>query len=125
LFLAAVLTLHILLLVWLILRYARRAQPLAGLASVLAGILAAQLSLGAATWIVKFNAPTWAPGWIASGRAAIEDGGWLQTHIITAHVAVGSLLLAASLAVALYAVRLLPRTPNVHSTAKRMWEAAV
>jgi heme a synthase len=108
LFLAAVLTLHIAILAWLVIRHARNTPPLCGLASILAGLVLVQLALGAGTWVVKFAAPTWAPAWVSAGRAAIQDGGWLQTHVITAHVAVGSLLLATSLAIAIYALRLLP-----------------
>jgi cytochrome c oxidase assembly protein subunit 15 len=91
---------------------------------MLAGLLVAQLALGAATWVVKFAAPAWAPAWIASGRAAIEDGGWLQTHIITAHVAVGSLMLAASTAVALYSLRLRPAPKTLPHPTVLSWEAA-
>jgi hypothetical protein len=64
-----------------------------------------QLLLGAGTWVVKFSAPSWAPSWLIPGQAAVQDGGWLQTHIITGHVAVGSLMLATSLALALFAVK--------------------
>src|SRR5262245_43078722 len=54
LFLAAVLSLHIVLLVYLVLRRARQIRPLGGLAVTLATLLAVQLALGAGTWIVKF-----------------------------------------------------------------------
>jgi cytochrome c oxidase assembly protein subunit 15 len=124
LFLAAILTLHVVLLVQLLLYRAPGLQPLAGLAYLLAALLLIQLSLGAATWIVKFAAPAWAPDWITAGRAAIEDGGWLQTHIITAHVAVGSLLFATSLALALYALRFMPGSNSSMPKLSRSWEAA-
>jgi cytochrome c oxidase assembly protein subunit 15 len=104
---AAVVTLHIVALVSLVLFRARRVEPLGGLAGTLAGLLMLQLLLGAGTWIVKFAAPAWAPGWLSPGQAAVQDGGWLQTHLITAHVAVGSLMLAASIALLLFAVKLL------------------
>ena len=107
LFLAAVLSLHIVALAWWVLRHARNVKPLAALAWLLVGVLAVQLTLGAGTWLVKFAAPAWAPQWVALGRATVQEGGWLQTHLITAHVAVGSLLLAAAIALALYCVRLL------------------
>jgi cytochrome c oxidase assembly protein subunit 15 len=110
LFLAAILSLHVVLLVISILR---RARPLAGFAWTLVALLLVQISLGAGTWIVKFAVPTWAPQWVSLGNAAVQDGGWLQTHVITAHVAVGSLLLVTSLALALFAVRLLPTTSTV------------
>lgn len=113
LFLAAVLTLHVALLAWLILRRARSIRPFASLSLLLLVLITAQLTLGAGTWIVKFAVPTWASGWISAGSAAVQDGGWLQTHIVTAHVAVGSLLLVTSLATALYAQRLLPKSAAI------------
>ena len=125
LFMAAVLALHIVFLCWLVLRHARAIQPLRGLASTLAALLLVQLALGAATWIVKFAAPSWAPIWISTGLAAIQDGGWLQTHVITGHVAVGSLLLATSLALALYTCRLLPASVAAQNPTTHRWKAAV
>jgi cytochrome c oxidase assembly protein subunit 15 len=107
LFLAAIVSLHIVLLVTSIIR---RARPLVGLAWILLTLLLIQLCLGAGTWIVKFAVPMWAPQWVSLGDTAVQDGGWLQTHVITAHVAVGSLLLVTSLALALLAVRSWPTT---------------
>jgi hypothetical protein len=88
-------------------------------------LLVVQLTLGAATWVVKFAAPSWAPAWVVASRASIHDGGWLQTHVITAHVAVGSLLLATSLALALYAYRLLPAGAAAQNNTAHRWKAAV
>jgi cytochrome c oxidase assembly protein subunit 15 len=125
LFLAAVLSLHLVLLVWLVLRRLWHVSPFRGLAFSLAGLLIVQLALGAGTWIVKFSIPTWAANWISTGSVAIQNGGWLQTHVITAHVAVGSLLLATSLALALYVHRLLPAASIARCVDARQWEAAV
>jgi cytochrome c oxidase assembly protein subunit 15 len=114
LFMAAIVSMHIITLLTLVLFRARRIRPLRGLTGALAGLLTLQLLLGAGTWVIKFAAPSWAPGWIAAGRSAVQEGGWLQTHVITAHVAVGSLMMAASLALALYAVKVLalPQTAS-------------
>jgi cytochrome c oxidase assembly protein subunit 15 len=125
LFLAAIVTLHIAMLVWLVLFRARSTKPLAGLAVALGTLATIQLALGAATWIVKFSVPAWASSLISTGNVAIQEGGWLQTHIITAHVAVGSLLLVASLALALYAQRLLPTTAATQETTASRLGAAV
>jgi cytochrome c oxidase assembly protein subunit 15 len=126
LFLATILSLHVILLVTTVLRRARHTHPLAGLSSILALLLVVQLTLGAGTWIVKFAVPTWATQWISLGDAAVRDGGWLQTHIITAHVAVGSLLLVTSLALALFALRLLPASAVRQTAIERSrLEAAV
>jgi cytochrome c oxidase assembly protein subunit 15 len=122
---AAVVSLHIAVLAWLVLFGARRLQPLRALAGTLAGLLILQLVLGAGTWVVKFAAPSWAPDWLRPGQLAVQDGGWLQTHVITAHVAVGSLMLATSLALALFAVRVLalPWSPRERRVVKL--EAAI
>jgi hypothetical protein len=105
LFLAAVLSLHIVFLVASVCNRARRIQPVAGLACTLGALLVVQLGLGAGTWIVKFAVPAWATQWVSLGDTAVQDGGWLQTHVITAHVAVGSLLFVTALALALFACR--------------------
>jgi cytochrome c oxidase assembly protein subunit 15 len=105
LFMAAVVALHIVALVGIVQFRARPFKPLAGLAWTLAGLLVLQLALGAGTWIIKFAAPSWAPAWATLNAFPVAEGGWLQTHVITAHVAIGSLMLATSLALALYAVR--------------------
>lgn len=119
LFLAAVLTLHVVILVYLALTRARHIRPLAGLSLTLVGLLMVQLTLGAATWIVKFAVPAWATDWLPLLNAAIQDGGALQTHVITAHVATGSLLFATAVALSLYANRLLAPVAG-HSLAGRL-----
>jgi cytochrome c oxidase assembly protein subunit 15 len=124
LFLAAVVTLHVALLAWRVLRRENRVPPLRGLAMWLVALLCVQLALGAGTWVVKFSVPSWAAGWVSTG-GPIQDGGWLQTHVITAHVAVGSLLFATSLALALYAHRLLPTATSAGAIHARRLEAAV
>jgi hypothetical protein len=84
-----------------------------------------QLALGVATWLVKYSVPYWASGWISLPTGAIVNGGWLQTHIVTAHVAVGSLLLATSLALALYAMRFLAFDTSRRQAAAARMEVAV
>jgi cytochrome c oxidase assembly protein subunit 15 len=127
LLMAGILTLHILLLVWSIGRHFRNVRPLGSLALVLSGLLVGQLVLGAATWIVKYSVPAWAEAWLPIRRSAsaIVDGGWLQTHVVTGHVAIGSLILATTLALALYALRLLGRTSTEPAAGVRRWEAAL
>ena len=119
LFLAAVLTIHIVLLAFLVLRNLRHTQPLAGLAQLLVTLLCFQLALGAGTWLVKFAVPAWAAEWISPQQIAVQQGGWLQTHVITAHVAIGSAILGTAVALALYTQRLLPSASTAHSIAHR------
>ncbi len=103
LFMAGVLTLHVFLLAWLVVRHFRGVRPLFWLALALCGLITVQLLLGAATWVVKFAAPAWAAPWLSNTAITIRAGDWFETNIITAHVAVGSLLLATSVAIALTA----------------------
>ena len=123
LFLAGVLTLHIVLLVGLVLSRARHVRPLGRLAGMLVGLVVVQLAArrghldrevcGAGLGErLDFQQPS----------VAIRDGGWLQTHIITAHVATGSLMLGTSVALALYAHRLLSGAAAArHASARRDW----
>jgi cytochrome c oxidase assembly protein subunit 15 len=124
-FLAAMLALHIAILFWLVQSRASQTSPLNKLSIVLVGLLLVQVTLGAATWIVKFSVPTWAAGWVSPQTVAVQEGGWLQTHIITAHVATGSLILGVAVALALYAQRLLAEAPVSHRVAGRDLEVAV
>jgi cytochrome c oxidase assembly protein subunit 15 len=123
--LAGIVTLHIAVLASLILIHARRARPLAGLAISLVALVLLQVTLGAATWLVKFSVPEWATEIITPGSIAVEEGGWLQTHVITAHVALGSLLLVTSVAIALYAQRRLAAHLPTNQIAARRLGAAV
>jgi len=102
---AAVVTIHIGLLAWLVHRYFRAVTHLHRLSMLLAALVALQLALGAATWVVKFSVPVWASSWWPGEVPTTQAGGWFQAHMITAHVAGGSLVLAAAVALALAAMR--------------------
>lgn len=125
LFLAAVLTIHIVVLATMVLLRARGIKPLGGMAAALLALILVQIGLGAGTWIVKYSVPAWATGWIGSLRIAVQEGGAMQTHTITSHVAVGSLILGTCVALALYAQRFLAdATPATNAVRGRL-EAAV
>ena len=104
--LAAVLSLHVLLL--LIRTGARRTAEawLAWPARGLAALVVAQLGLGCAAWVVNYGWPAWladydwAAGYVVSRESAA------QALVTTAHVAIGSLILAISLTLALRSLRL-------------------
>lgn len=125
LYLAATLAIFILTLAWLVRSRANDIRPLGRLSLALVGLLFVQAALGAGTWIVKFAVPSWAVGIIGTQQVAVREGGWLQTHVITAHVATGSLILATTVALALYAQRLLVQAPTAQSVARRELGAAV
>jgi len=109
LILGAVLTLHVGFLGWLVGSHARGIRPLFGYGILLPVLLLLQLGLGAGTWVLKFAPPAWAPTWTSIAASAVPEGGWVETHIVTAHVAVGSLILGVSIALALWTWRLLPK----------------
>jgi cytochrome c oxidase assembly protein subunit 15 len=125
LWLAGVLALEVVLLGWLAFWVARRCTPVRRLAVALVVLLTAQLALGIATWGVKYSVAQWVDpsSWLAS--YTIQAGSWLQTHIVTAHVALGSLLLATSLALALFAWRLVPVSERKSHPITRLLEVAV
>jgi cytochrome c oxidase assembly protein subunit 15 len=114
LLLAAVLTVHVLLLVWIALRHFRQVSQSSRWVLLLGALLALQLALGAATWLVKFSVPAWAAPWWPAAGFTIHADGWLQTHIVTAHVATGSLMLAVSVVVALETLRRSARIAPFH-----------
>ena len=108
--LALLLAFDVGVLLWLAVACLRRVPLLRNLALVLALLTAIQLGLGVGTWAVKYSIARWVSNipWLAS--YTIKAGSWLQTHVVTAHVAVGSLMLATSVALALYTLRWVPIT---------------
>jgi cytochrome c oxidase assembly protein subunit 15 len=122
LLLAGVLVLHVLFVTWSILRHFRAERPLVRLVFAQCGLITVQILLGLATWIVKYAVPDWAASWWLLPEFTIQAGGWLQTHVVTAHVAVGSLLLATSVALALLSLRLLATSsaPLPQSVARKI-----
>jgi len=125
LFLAGVLTLHIILLAGLVLFRAKQQRPLGRLATMLVSLIFVQVLLGIATWMEKYSVPSWASDWISHPNMVIRDGGWMQTNIITAHVATGSAILGTAVALALYAYRLLTSSTSVTHLSKPRLGVAV
>jgi cytochrome c oxidase assembly protein subunit 15 len=126
LLMAGIVSIHILWLAWSVLRRFRRVPPLGRLAGGLVALIFVQLALGAGTWIVNYAVPQWAAGWLPAsvGGGAIVHGGWLQTHVVTAHAAIGSALLAVSLSLALHSLRLLAAPQTAGRLAARKLEPA-
>jgi cytochrome c oxidase assembly protein subunit 15 len=84
-------------------------RPAAGLLA----LVLLQVGLGAATWVTKYGWPAWMSSFdFAAGYVATAEGP-TQVWLATAHVAVGSLILGASLLVALRAGRLASRRVEV------------
>jgi cytochrome c oxidase assembly protein subunit 15 len=97
-------------LAWLIcvvLRRAKNEKPLARRATLLGLVFAVQCVLGAATWVAKYGWPGWFTTYVWSLEYTVESGARLPSHLTTAHVACGSLLLVTSLSLTLWTPRLL------------------
>lgn len=107
---AAVLTIHVALVLWLIHRNFRQVASLNRLALLLGTLIVAQVLLGMATYVVKFAVPMFILSRWPDAAITVQAGGWWQTHIVTAHVAVGSALLGTSVALVLYSLRKLVST---------------
>jgi len=105
LFLAAVLTVHVVMLVVRVIGLARsgRAGGLLAPAALLALAILTQLALGAGTWVVQFGFPQFVSPALVPVDFVVRSQSFLQLAITTAHVAVGSLILVTSLVVAMRA----------------------
>jgi len=99
--LAVVVTVHIVLLSVSALR---NRLHVAGSLALLAFVLI-QVLLGVSTWVVKYGMPLWATNLFGEMRFTNTAADFTQSAIITSHVAVGSLILAVSTAIALRLAR--------------------
>ncbi len=116
--------------VWLTLRCwrdaeSRRLPLLWRPATAISLLVALQIVLGIGTWIVKYSWPTWLPRPANFRTFTVQAESMTQAVTVTAHVAVGSLILATALLLALRATRLSQPAPASEflSGARRTWEA--
>jgi len=118
-FLALMIVAHVLLLAGRCLR--TRLQMVGGLA--LLGLVGVQMLLGMSTWMVKYGMPAWATTWFGEMQFVNREADFLQTMIITSHVAVGSLILVTAVAIALRLARQLGVTaPRISASPTRLVE---
>jgi cytochrome c oxidase assembly protein subunit 15 len=75
-------------------------------------LLLAQVALGISTWVVKYNWPTWLPEVESVGTYTVREKSMTQANVVTAHVAVGSLILVSTLWLAIRCSRLLRFEPT-------------
>jgi cytochrome c oxidase assembly protein subunit 15 len=114
---AVAVTVHVILLAIHVLRRHAAETPLRVPALVLSVLIVLQLTLGAASWIVKYSLPTGIHDAGAFSGFTIENEGLLQSLTVTAHTAGGSLILAVAVLLSLRALRLAPRRmPSVASS---------
>lgn len=107
LFLAGVLMIHILLVAGIVLTSGLGASGLTRPAIALCLLIAVQLVLGGATWIVNYGWPSFVGESPSTAGFTIEAKGIMQSNVVTAHVATGSLILAVALQLTLRSLRAL------------------
>ena len=105
---AGLVTLQILIVVWMVTRgrcaHSALGRPAVGLLL----LVLCQIVLGCATWIVHYYWPNWVPDLDLVARyTTIESKGLLQTMIVTAHQATGSLVLGMSVWLTLRSTRVI------------------
>jgi cytochrome c oxidase assembly protein subunit 15 len=122
---AAALVVHIALLAAEVYRTQRGEPLLRRPATGLLALIFLEIGLGAGTWITRYGWPSWFGDYgFAAGYTVTADSP-AQAWITTAHVATGSLILAASLLVALRALRLAWRGGHKQAPSGALhWEAA-
>ncbi|HEV3137573.1 MAG TPA: hypothetical protein VGZ26_06705, partial [Pirellulales bacterium] len=74
-------------------------------ATGLVALILLEISLGAATWVTKYGWPNWIADRSWAADYVIQEGSGLQVWATTAHVAMGSMVLATSLLLALRSAR--------------------
>lgn len=116
LFFAGIVTALILAVAWATLRRRNHLPALRVPAAVLVVLVLCQLVLGCAAWVVNYYWPGWVPEWsLTASYPVIESKGWLQTTIVTGHMATGSLIIGVCVWLALRAYRLISREPVVRT----------
>lgn len=123
---AAALSIHVGLLGFRVARHFSDSRLLMRPAIALIGLILVQICLGAGTWLTHYGPPTWLAdkvAWLA--RYTVEAGSLLQVHVTTAHVAVGSLILGTTVALALRSLRLLQAVPAPRAAEQKLMEVGV
>ena len=67
----------------------------------LATLILLQVSLGLASWVVKYGFPAWFEKYVWTLPYTVVAKGWIQALTVTAHVGVGSLCGAAAVSLTL------------------------
>jgi cytochrome c oxidase assembly protein subunit 15 len=124
LFGAALVTIHVLMLAARAGSQRRGDAWLGFPARCLAALVLAQVALGCGAWVVNYGWPSWLAEyrWAAGYVVARESA--TQALVTTAHVAIGSLILAVSLVIALRSWRLSARPFRGESLRRLSWETA-
>lgn len=89
-----------------------RGRLCVGSAIALGGLIVGQLLLGASSWIVKYGMPAWATQIIGETGHFNRESDLASATVLAAHGAVGALIVAGSVAIALHACRRISRTSS-------------
>ena len=104
---AAVLAVHVALLLWRVLRHHRSERALTRPSWILLGLMLLQLTIGGATWLIRFSWPAWMrESYHFAASFLVPAGGGSPSTIVTTHVAIGSLILVVALTITLRGLRL-------------------
>jgi cytochrome c oxidase assembly protein subunit 15 len=125
LLMAAVLAAHVLALAVRVWREHRQERALRTPAIALAALLTVQIVLGCATWVVNYSWPSWLGDTQWTADYVVLQEGLPQVLVTTAHVAVGSLILAVAVVATLRSLRLLGAEPRHVDVTGRLTEVAV
>jgi len=87
----------------------RQVRQLYRAATALAMLLTMQIALGCGTWITNYGWPRWFDRWSIATGYTIQTNSQMQSLTTTAHVAMGSLILATALMTVLASHRFLSR----------------
>jgi cytochrome c oxidase assembly protein subunit 15 len=109
---AIIVVAHVAALGWYALRYHRSEPVLYRPAMMLCLLVVAQIVLGAATWVLKYNWPEWFVNTAWAVDFVVEPQSWLTATITTAHVAMGSLILVTAMVVTLRSWRVVRAQPQ-------------
>src|SRR5262249_43950246 len=104
--------LHVVLLTVRICKSFRGESLLVRPALALCGLLVVQVGLGMATWVTHYGPPSWFSNYAWAANYTVEAKSLLQVHITTAHVAVGSLIFATAVVLAIRSLRLWQAVPR-------------
>lgn len=124
LILAAAIVVHVVLLAVRVGRSHRAERNLIRPAIALFLLVGLQLALGSATWVVNYAWPAWLQGFAFSSNLTLTAGGFWSAVVVTAHQALGSLILAFAVLLALRSLRLSFRRETVVSAAAKLTSSA-
>ncbi len=107
LILAALVTVSVFLLAWIAWRGRAKHELLRRPAGILGILMVCQLLLGGVTWLVNYHWPSLIVDWdLTASFSTIVANGRLQSLVVTAHAANGSLILGASVMLVMRSLRL-------------------